>query len=368
MAKRKVDAENRTFQIRWETEYMFTDMDEYNLKRHYETKHQDKYKYLPTEQKQRKLIEKGKDFVAYSLAVDETTDTTDTAQLAIFIRGVDSNLFVMEEILDIKSMHGTRGKDLFEKNMLEYGAPAMCGNKRGLVGRIRLKMQVENCAGELTTYHCIIHRETLCSKAFKIRHVTSTVTQTVNFMRVKGLNHRQFQSFLREIHSEFADVPYHLEVRWLSLGKVLNTVFVVVEEIGQFMDIMLSQVSATVFPKQHFADKLRASRTEFARRFSDFKAQKNNFELLRNLFAVNGETAPCNGTLKAKYDSVGPAQFTCFIPETITQLRLHAARTLFLFGIIYLSEQLFSVMKMNKTSHRNCLTDDHQQPILRVST
>uniref|UniRef100_A0A0L8GQ03 Uncharacterized protein n=1 Tax=Octopus bimaculoides TaxID=37653 RepID=A0A0L8GQ03_OCTBM len=74
MVKRKVDAENRAFQIRWETESMFTDID------------------------------------------DETTDKTDTAQLAIFICGVDSNLFVMEEILDIKSMHETTtGKDLFEK-------------------------------------------------------------------------------------------------------------------------------------------------------------------------------------------------------------------------------------------------------------
>ncbi|GLD62749.1 general transcription factor II-I repeat domain-containing protein 2-like protein [Lates japonicus] len=61
----------------------------------------------------------------------------------------------------------------------------------------------------------------------------------------------------------------------------------------------------------HFADKLSALRTEFTRRFGDFEAQKKNFELLRNPFAVDVETAPvqiqmelielqCNGTLKAK--------------------------------------------------------------------
>ncbi|CAI9729549.1 Hypothetical predicted protein [Octopus vulgaris] len=73
MAKRKADSGNRTFQIRWETGYMFTDIDgkpvrvncgayvavleEYNLKHNYETKHQDKYKYLTAEQKQRKIEE-----------------------------------------------------------------------------------------------------------------------------------------------------------------------------------------------------------------------------------------------------------------------------------------------------------------------
>ena len=62
MAKRK--AENRTFLDRWETEYLFTYVKdrpvclvcganvsvtkEYNIRRHYETKHQDKYKDLDT--------------------------------------------------------------------------------------------------------------------------------------------------------------------------------------------------------------------------------------------------------------------------------------------------------------------------------
>ena len=46
---------------------------------------------------QQQLVGKGKAFIAYSLAVDESTDTSDTAQLSIFIRGVDSSLCVTEE-------------------------------------------------------------------------------------------------------------------------------------------------------------------------------------------------------------------------------------------------------------------------------
>ncbi|KAL6455741.1 hypothetical protein MHYP_G00355920 [Metynnis hypsauchen] len=62
------------------------------------------------------LMEKGKDFVAFSLAVDESNDISDTAQLSVFIRGVDSNLRVAEELLGLKSMHGTTtGKEIFEE-------------------------------------------------------------------------------------------------------------------------------------------------------------------------------------------------------------------------------------------------------------
>ena len=54
-------------------------------------------------------------FVFFSLALDESTDAVDTAQLAIFVRGVDLSGTVTEELLTVRPMHGTTtGKDLFE--------------------------------------------------------------------------------------------------------------------------------------------------------------------------------------------------------------------------------------------------------------
>ena len=47
----------------------------------------------------------------YSLALDESTDVRDTAQLPIFVRGVTENFDVIEELLDLCSMkdnHRTR--------------------------------------------------------------------------------------------------------------------------------------------------------------------------------------------------------------------------------------------------------------------
>lgn len=52
-------------------------------------------------------------FAFYSIAVDESTDMTDTAQLAIFIRGVDENFTIHEEFAALYAMkETTRGEDI----------------------------------------------------------------------------------------------------------------------------------------------------------------------------------------------------------------------------------------------------------------
>ena len=84
----------------------------------------------------------------YSLAIDESTDVCDTAQLAIFIRGVTKGFEVIEELLDLCPMKGTTtGQDIFNEVkhvMMKFnlsldkvcgittdGAPAMIGKHKG---------------------------------------------------------------------------------------------------------------------------------------------------------------------------------------------------------------------------------------------
>jgi hypothetical protein len=51
-----------------------------------------------------------------ALACDETTNTTNTAQFAIFVRGITADFDTREELLSLEAMHGTtRGVDLFER-------------------------------------------------------------------------------------------------------------------------------------------------------------------------------------------------------------------------------------------------------------
>lgn len=58
------------------------------------------------------LSDKACAFDFYSIACDESTDT---AQMLTFLRGVDENFGVTEELLDLKSLKGTTtGMDIFE--------------------------------------------------------------------------------------------------------------------------------------------------------------------------------------------------------------------------------------------------------------
>ena len=52
---------------------------------------------------------------AVSLALDESTDINDTAQLLIFVRGISENFEITEELLSMESMKDTNiREDIFE--------------------------------------------------------------------------------------------------------------------------------------------------------------------------------------------------------------------------------------------------------------
>ena len=121
------------------------------------------------------LMAKARNFSSYSLALDESTDIRSTAQLEIFIRGVDDYFEVTEDpaaIVPIKST--TRGSDLLEGVMATIkrlglslwklsgittdGAPSMIGRRQGLGNLLQLEAsKVGN--DSVMRFHCIIHQE-----------------------------------------------------------------------------------------------------------------------------------------------------------------------------------------------------------------
>ncbi|XP_025079766.1 uncharacterized protein LOC112555545 [Pomacea canaliculata] len=65
---------------------------------------------------QSKLRDKTARFEMFSIAAYESTDSSDTAQLLVFIRGTNSDFELTEELATMRGMHGnTTGEDLFKE-------------------------------------------------------------------------------------------------------------------------------------------------------------------------------------------------------------------------------------------------------------
>lgn len=69
-----------------------------------------------------------------------------------------------------------------------------------------------------------------------MNHVMKVVIKIVNYIRSHALQHGQFKEFLSELSSEYGDIVYFTNVRWLSRGKCLKGFFNLREEIDMFMN------------------------------------------------------------------------------------------------------------------------------------
>jgi hypothetical protein len=198
----------------------------------------------------------------FSIALDESTDKADVAQLAVYVRYLNENIFA-EELLCLLPLVGHTGAqdvytvltEFLERHDIDRqrivslatdGAPSMIGRVNGLAKR--LTDDIPN----LVTFHCIIHQSVLCARlSGELADAMTTIMKLVNFLRsTSSLQHRLFKAFLSEVDAEYDDLLVHNDVRWLSKGKVLQRFWILKEEVHQYLQTLSSEKAAG------FADKL----------------------------------------------------------------------------------------------------------------
>ena len=109
-------------------------------------------------------------------------------------------------------------------NVTMDGAGSMVGENKGIVTLIE-KGVVGEIRIKFVKLHCIMHQQVLCAKSASLNDVMSLVIKDVNFILSRCLNHKPFREMLKEIDSEYGDLLYFWEVRWLSKAAMLQHVY-----------------------------------------------------------------------------------------------------------------------------------------------
>ena len=69
----------------------------------------------------------------------------------------------------------------------------------------------------------------------QLRNVLDDVVKAVNFIKANALNSRLFAELCKESDSKFVTLLLHSHVRWLSKGKMLKRVFILRQEMKDFL-------------------------------------------------------------------------------------------------------------------------------------
>ncbi|GFG35953.1 hypothetical protein Cfor_02921 [Coptotermes formosanus] len=272
-------------------------------------------------------------------------------------------------------------------------------------GLVKL-MQEATTAGNnfVVQHHCLIYQQYLCAKSLKSESVIRVVNE-VNFIRSEGLNHREFQDLLHNLETEFEDVVYYSEVRWLSRGKMLKRVFHLKQEIRTLMEgkgkpvaefnadewmcdfafkvditTYLNELNTRLQGKDQFMNCLITSSPSKCNYVFGNQLEMESLVHFPILLRCNGRDSQIQAGTTSKLREEFDTRFQDFkntdlvsmlwspFSEKYRGIHRDAVFMTSLFGSTYLCEKVFTRMKHVNCTTRLRIMDRHLDSSLRVST
>lgn len=113
-----------------------------------------------------------------------------------------------------------------------------CMHRRSMTGRhCRLVSWIRQVNPDIQGMHCII--QALASKRMspELDSVLTEAVKVINFIKSRPLNSRLFHKLCKETGSDHHQLLLHT-VRWLSMGKALQRLFELGEQVHDFLSSM----------------------------------------------------------------------------------------------------------------------------------
>ncbi|GFS60471.1 general transcription factor II-I repeat domain-containing protein 2 [Nephila pilipes] len=256
--------------------------------------------------------------------MDESMDRSDTAQLLIFIRGVDDEFNITEELACLQSI---KGKMTGQINYNEFSE----GLQNLNVPISRLCNITTDGAPNMVGKNAGFSDETWgCLKSFKTQ-----LSLFYNCMAKNDLTH----------------FPRLKSMSPVSENKL-----------------------------QEFSQALKKLHTELETRFQDFKNIQSSLDVFSMPFNVDPENVyadlqleiiqmQCSTHLKQLLLNSTKLDFYRALPKAkFPQIIAHSQKIMAMFASSYVCEQTFSTMKLRKNSIRNRLTDEYLFALLKVAS
>ncbi|XP_069811921.1 general transcription factor II-I repeat domain-containing protein 2A-like [Dendropsophus ebraccatus] len=392
--KRKVDAECRAFQEKWTHDYFFLEvkgkpvclvcgealavMKKANLERHYSSRHA-KHSDLKGQMRLDKIN-----------ALQRTLES----QQAAFTRprcdrdNVIHTSYVVSELIAKRLRPHIEGE--FVKECMVAAAELLAPDKLKLFKSVSLSRRT--VSDRITDLAQDIEK-TLKDSAGDFQFFslaldeTTDLTNTAHCLFFKGLNSRQFKELLNDLDSEYGDLVYYCEVRWLSRGNMLIRFYELRDEVKQFMEMKGKPgpnqfLSSLLSHVKSFEAKLKLWKVQLERsntvHFPILEGQKPSTTLeyagecaqLIEAFSERFQDLQSNDELKARYNNVPLLEFYkhYLSNDEFPTLRKHALKYASVFGTTYCCEHFFSKLTIAKCQLRTRLTETNLENQLRVAT